>query len=73
MSKENREPGDAERRFVNRREREERHRKQLPGADEEALPPPVEPITANAKPKRNDPCPCGSGKKYKNCCGKTAR
>ncbi len=20
---------------------------------------------------RNDPCPCGSGKKYKNCCGKT--
>jgi len=22
------------------------------------------------KPKRNDPCPCGSGLKYKNCCGK---
>ena len=22
--------------------------------------------------KRNDPCPCGSGKKYKNCCGKDA-
>ena len=21
------------------------------------------------KPRRNDPCPCGSGKKYKNCCG----
>jgi preprotein translocase subunit SecA len=21
---------------------------------------------------RNDPCPCGSGKKYKNCCGRTA-
>ena len=21
------------------------------------------------KPGRNDPCPCGSGKKYKNCCG----
>lgn len=20
------------------------------------------------KPNRNDPCPCGSGKKYKNCC-----
>lgn len=19
---------------------------------------------------RNDPCPCGSGKKYKNCCGR---
>ncbi|MBP3722083.1 MAG: SEC-C domain-containing protein, partial [Selenomonadaceae bacterium] len=26
----------------------------------------------NAEPKvgRNDPCPCGSGKKYKNCCGR---
>lgn len=28
--------------------------------------------TANAlKPGRNDPCPCGSGKKYKKCCGKS--
>ncbi len=28
----------------------------------------------NEGPKigRNDPCPCGSGKKYKNCCGKNA-
>ena len=28
----------------------------------------------NTEPKvgRNDPCPCGSGKKYKNCCGKNA-
>ena len=23
------------------------------------------------KPKRNDPCPCGSGEKYKECCGKS--
>lgn len=23
----------------------------------------------NDKIKRNDPCPCGSGKKYKKCCG----
>ena len=31
------------------------------------------PVT-NEGPKvgRNDPCPCGSGKKYKNCCGKNA-
>jgi uncharacterized protein YecA (UPF0149 family) len=21
------------------------------------------------EPGRNDPCPCGSGKKYKKCCG----
>jgi len=25
---------------------------------------------ARPKPGRNDPCPCGSGKKYKRCCGK---
>ena len=24
----------------------------------------------NKTPGRNDPCPCGSGKKYKNCCGR---
>ena len=29
------------------------------------------PIKAEKKPKRNDPCPCGSGKKYKNCCGQS--
>ena len=28
------------------------------------------PVRAAAKVGRNDPCPCGSGKKYKNCCGK---
>lgn len=28
------------------------------------------PIKADNKPGRNEPCPCGSGKKYKNCCGK---
>ena len=32
--------------------------------EESALPPPVKPETG-----RNDPCPCGSGKKYKKCCG----
>ena len=24
----------------------------------------------NKKVGRNDPCPCGSGRKYKQCCGK---
>ena len=28
------------------------------------------PIRRGVKIGRNDPCPCGSGKKYKNCCGK---
>ncbi len=29
-------------------------------------------VRVEKKPGRNDPCPCGSGKKYKNCCGKRA-
>ena len=32
---------------------------------------PKAPKKAEAKVGRNDPCPCGSGKKYKNCCGRT--
>jgi hypothetical protein len=41
-------------------------------------PPPVDdvypgeapkPYVAPYKPGRNDPCPCGSGRKYKKCCG----
>ncbi len=31
--------------------------------------PKVEPIKAEKAVGRNDPCPCGSGKKYKKCCG----
>ncbi len=29
-----------------------------------------QPKRAKKEPGRNDPCPCGSGKKYKNCCGR---
>ncbi|MDN5293404.1 MAG: preprotein translocase subunit SecA [Eubacteriales bacterium] len=29
-----------------------------------------EPVRVGAKVGRNDPCPCGSGKKYKKCCGR---
>ena len=29
-----------------------------------------QPIRKGPKVGRNDPCPCGSGKKYKHCCGK---
>ena len=28
------------------------------------------PVKSDKTVGRNDPCPCGSGKKYKNCCGK---
>ncbi|MDE6041622.1 MAG: SEC-C domain-containing protein, partial [Muribaculaceae bacterium] len=51
---------------------------ELPGTEEKraaASAPQGEqqkPMPAKAAPKigRNDPCPCGSGKKYKNCHGK---
>ena len=29
-----------------------------------------EPVRVNKSVGRNDPCPCGSGKKFKNCCGR---
>jgi preprotein translocase subunit SecA len=35
---------------------------------EEAAPQPVK--NKKGKIGRNDPCPCGSGKKYKKCCGR---
>ncbi|MCH5347067.1 MAG: SEC-C domain-containing protein [Muribaculaceae bacterium] len=31
---------------------------------------PMPPIPCAIKVGRNDPCPCGSGKKYKHCCGR---
>jgi preprotein translocase subunit SecA len=31
---------------------------------------PVSPIVSGPRVGRNDPCPCGSGKKFKNCHGK---
>ena len=32
--------------------------------------PTQQPVKVGKKIGRNDPCPCGSGKKYKNCCGR---
>jgi preprotein translocase subunit SecA len=37
---------------------------------EERQPKPQQPVVAQPHVGRNDPCPCGSGKKYKNCHGK---
>ncbi|MFP4486111.1 MAG: preprotein translocase subunit SecA [Campylobacterales bacterium] len=31
----------------------------------------TEPQRVEKKPARNEPCPCGSGKKYKHCCGQS--
>jgi uncharacterized protein YecA (UPF0149 family) len=43
-------------------------RESLPEIDERKVPPMT---VQRDRPKvgRNDPCPCGSGKKYKRCCG----
>jgi SWIM/SEC-C metal-binding protein len=37
-------------------------------ADLTRLRNPPKPMTVEKKAGRNEPCPCGSGKKYKNCC-----
>jgi SWIM/SEC-C metal-binding protein len=37
--------------------------------DLEILLNPPKTRTVDKKVGRNDPCPCGSGKKYKKCCG----
>jgi uncharacterized protein YecA (UPF0149 family) len=58
-------------RYDREREKKDRIKAGLPGADEPPLPPPVGPIHSEKKEiSRNDPCPCGSGRKYKKCCGK---
>ena len=36
--------------------------------ERQKLPVPDEVTMNSAKPGRNDPCPCGSGRKYKKCC-----
>ena len=39
------------------------------GERKEAAPMAMQVKRSTPKVGRNDPCPCGSGKKYKNCCG----
>jgi preprotein translocase subunit SecA len=36
---------------------------------QQQAPPKLQPVRVDQKIGRNDPCPCGSGKKYKNCHG----
>ena len=54
------------------REMERRQRKQemVMGPAEEAAEP-RRPVIRGPKIGRNEPCPCGSGKKYKKCCALT--
>ena len=53
------------------------HKEEYPGQDAQRQaakthqgPQHTDPIKVGPKVGRNDPCPCGSGKKYKNCHGK---
>ena len=46
------------------------NREQRAAANKDTRETRNEPIVNEPKIGRNDPCPCGSGKKYKNCCGK---
>jgi preprotein translocase subunit SecA len=39
------------------------------GSEEPEIAPAIQPVRVGPKVGRNDPCPCGSGKKYKNCHG----
>ncbi len=57
--------------------REFRHREESSGelsysggGEDEARPAKGTPAKAAPRVGRNDPCPCGSGKKYKKCCGR---
>ena len=45
---------------------------QTSGGSNEDTPKRQPVVNKEKKVGRNDPCPCGSGKKYKNCCGKNA-
>lgn len=44
-------------------------REEVIANEEEKEKPKIQPIRVEQKIGRNDPCPCGSGKKYKNCHG----
>ena len=39
-------------------------------ASSKSTPSPVPTLSTGSKVGRNEPCPCGSGKKYKKCCGR---
>jgi len=44
------------------------HRERIAGIEKEK--PKLPPIPSPPTVSRNDPCPCGSGQRYKNCHGK---
>jgi preprotein translocase subunit SecA len=63
-------PEDEAREIERRQRRQQQEMQMQAGAAAQAEPP--KPIRTGAKVGRNDPCPCGSGKKYKKCHGAAA-
>ena len=59
-----------EAREIERRQRRAQQQMQFQAGPAQAEAP--KPVRAGAKVGRNDLCPCGSGKKYKKCCGQAA-
>jgi preprotein translocase subunit SecA len=59
-----------EAREIERRQRRQQQQLQYQTGPAQAEAPKT--VRTGAKVGRNDPCPCGSGKKYKKCCGKAA-
>jgi preprotein translocase subunit SecA len=53
-----------------RKKRRELEQARMAGSGD--LQPVQQVVRGTAKIGRNDPCPCGSGKKYKKCCGANA-
>jgi len=53
-----------------RRKRRELEQARMAGSGD--MQPVQQVVRGTAKIGRNDPCPCGSGKKYKKCCGASA-
>jgi preprotein translocase subunit SecA len=61
---------EAEAKQIEQRQRRQQQNLQFQAGPAQAEPP--KPVRAAAKVGRNDPCPCGSGKKYKKCHGSAA-
>jgi len=61
---------EAEARQIEQRQRRQQQNLQFQAGPAQAEAP--KPVRAGAKVGRNDPCPCGSGKKYKKCHGAAA-
>jgi preprotein translocase subunit SecA len=62
-------PEDEQRQIERRQRRAEQQMQFLAGQAQAEAP---RPVRTGAKIGRNDPCPCGSGKKFKKCCGRAA-